>query len=251
MQLIAHVVDGHRIDIRPAPVERDWMDATGSRFAYRCLPLNIANAHGWEILCPAGFTAIWNGAPALDAISVHPDPGTTAPALSHFGSGVLTFHVPCLFRTEPGYDLMVQGPMNRPKDAIAPLTGIVETDWAPFSFTMNWIFTRPRAVVRFEKGEPYAHLFPLRRGELENVEPRLALLSENPELKKAHEAWSASRSRFNQDLSKPDSQAQAEKWQKLYYRGVDTSGRRTGADDHRTRVKLKPFEPSKNERNER
>jgi Family of unknown function (DUF6065) len=31
-------------------MERAWMDATDQRFAYRCLPLNIANAHGWEIL---------------------------------------------------------------------------------------------------------------------------------------------------------------------------------------------------------
>ena len=29
-----------------APVERDWMEATNQRFAYRCLPLNIANAYG-------------------------------------------------------------------------------------------------------------------------------------------------------------------------------------------------------------
>ena len=86
MQLIAHVIDGHQIDIRPAPVERNWMEATDHRYAYRCLPLNIANAHGWEILCPAGFTAIWNGGKGLDAISVHPDAGTTAPAISHFGS---------------------------------------------------------------------------------------------------------------------------------------------------------------------
>ena len=41
MKLIAHVIDGHQVDIRPAPVN-DWMEATNQRFAYRCLPLNIA-----------------------------------------------------------------------------------------------------------------------------------------------------------------------------------------------------------------
>src|SRR4051812_45121993 len=29
--------------IVPAPARRDWMDATHEKFAYRCLPLNIAN----------------------------------------------------------------------------------------------------------------------------------------------------------------------------------------------------------------
>src|SRR5690606_30494589 len=51
MKLTAHVLDGHTLDVRPAPRERTWMDATDQRYAYRCLPLDIANAHGWELLC--------------------------------------------------------------------------------------------------------------------------------------------------------------------------------------------------------
>src|SRR5882757_4419474 len=61
MKLTAYVLDGHEVAIRPAPVDREWMEATNERFAYRCLPLNIANAHGWEILCRSGFSAVWNG----------------------------------------------------------------------------------------------------------------------------------------------------------------------------------------------
>src|SRR6516164_748572 len=41
--------------------QRDWMDATPSRFAYRCLPLTIANQTGWWIKNPVGFTAVWRG----------------------------------------------------------------------------------------------------------------------------------------------------------------------------------------------
>lgn len=241
MKLTAYVADGHTIDIRPAPVDRDWMDNIDQRFAYRCLPLSIANAHGWEILCTAGFTAVWDGGRALDAVTVTPDEGAIAPALGHFGYGVLTFHVPCLFRTEAGFDLMVSGPINRPKDAIAPLTGLIETDWAPYSFTMNWQFTRPRTAVRFEKGEPFCHIMPVRRGEIEAVEPELRSLSDNPELKRQHETWVANRNRFNDDLRQPGSQAQAEKWQKLYHRGVMPDGEAAGTADHRTRLKVRPF----------
>jgi hypothetical protein len=242
MKLTAYVIDGHIVDIRPAPVERDWMDNTDQRYAYRCLPLSIANAHGWEILCSAGFTAIWDGGRDKESVRVVPDPGTHAPALGHFGAGVLTFHVSCLFRTEPAYDLMVQGPINAPKDAIAALTGIIETDWSPFSFTMNWQFTRPGIPVRFERGEPFCHLMPVRRGELETIEPELRLLSENPELRLEHETWTANRKKFNTDLQEPGSEAQAEKWQKLYHRGVAPSGT-AGAADHQTRLKVKPFKP--------
>src|SRR5262249_40451981 len=98
-KLIGYVSAGHKIEIRPAPLERSWMQATGERLAYRCLPLNIANTHGWEILCDSGFTAIWNGGAGLDAVALQADDGAPLPASSHFGHGVLTFHIPCLFRT--------------------------------------------------------------------------------------------------------------------------------------------------------
>jgi Family of unknown function (DUF6065) len=124
------VPPGDHVDIRPAPVEREWMEETDQRYAYRCLPLNIANAFGWEVLCPSGFTAVWDGGKGIPSLQVHPDGGAPAPAISHFMQGILTFHIRCLFRTEPGYDLMVQGPINRPKDGIAPLSGVIETDWS-------------------------------------------------------------------------------------------------------------------------
>ena len=138
MHLTAYVIDGHTLDIRPAPRERDWMDRTGERYAYRCLPLDMANALGWELLCQTGFEAAWDGGDALEALQVHPDPGTAAPAVSHFGHGVLTFHVPCLFRSDTGTELLVTGPLNRPRDGIGALSGLVETDWSPYPFTMNW-----------------------------------------------------------------------------------------------------------------
>ncbi len=241
MELTAYTLEGHQIDIRPAPHERDWMDASPERFAYRCLPLNIANAHGWELLLPSACRATWNGRTEINAVSVYPAPGTAAPAVSHFGKGILTFHVTCLFRTEPGYDLYVQGPVNRPKDAIAPLCGIIETDWAPYTFTMNWMFTRPGTVVRFEKGEPFCHIFPVRRGEIEAFEPRVRPIADSPELMEQQQLWNVSRTEFMRELAKTGTEANKERWQKLYYRGLDAEGREVKTADHRTRLRVKPF----------
>jgi hypothetical protein len=240
--LTAYVIDGHELSIRPAPVERPWMDASDRRFAYRCLPLNIANAHGWELLCSSRFSAIWDGTKGIDAIRVRAPAGKQAPAISHFGNGVLTFHVPCLFQTDASVDLYVTGPVNRPKDGIAALSGIIETDWSPYSFTMNWLFTRPFHKVWFEEGEPFCHLFPVARGKLEDVTPELRRLSENPELEREHKAWSASRNSFNADLAVHDSTAAQQEWQKSYFRGVTPSGE-VGPPSHRSRLRLKLFKP--------
>src|SRR5215472_4231609 len=189
MKLIVYLIDGHSIEIRPASARRDWMDQTIDSFAYRCLPLNIANAHGWEILCPGSFSAVWNGSHGASGLTVTRDDAIGNQASSHFGYGVLTFRTNCVFRTEPGYDLLVQGPVNSPKDGIAALSGIIETDWAPFTFTMNWKFTRANHTVSFSKGEPICHFFPIPRGGLESFQPMLEPLSEDPELAEVVTGW--------------------------------------------------------------
>jgi hypothetical protein len=150
--------------------------------------------------------------------------------------------VPCLFRTEPGIDLYVTGPVNRPKDGIAPLSGIIETGWSPYTFTMNWLFTRPHHEVRFEAGEPLCHLFPIQCGQLEELVPAVRKLSENPDLEREHKLWSESRKTFNADLNKPGSKAVQDQWQKAYFRGAMPSGKL--ADGHRSRLRLRPFKSS-------
>jgi hypothetical protein len=216
------------------------MDRTPDKFAYRCLPLNIANAHGWLILNELPFLATWNGGSGLDAISIQAC-GTGAPLLarSHFGSGVLTFNVTALFRTEPGYDLIVTGPFNQPKDAIQPLTGIVETDWIPFTFTMNWKFTRTDHQVAFERDEPFCMIFPIKRGFVEEVVPVVHSMQEDDEVRQAYEAFARSRTRFNYDLLIPGSDARLQEWQKDYFRGTTQFG--PTPVDHRTKIKLKDF----------
>ncbi|MCA6109005.1 DUF6065 family protein [Bradyrhizobium cenepequi] len=239
-ELTAYVINGHELRIRPAAAERQWMDDSDQRFAYRCLPLNIANTYGWEILCTAGFSAIWDGRKTKDAITIKATSHLPPPAISHFGGGVLTFHVPCLFRTDSGIDLYVTGPVNRPKDGIAPLSGIIETDWSPYTFTMNWLFTRPHHEVWFEAGEPFCHLLPVRRGELEEFSPAIRKLSEKPELEREHRFWSESRNTFNADLNQPGSKAVQDQWQKTYFRGIMPSGQ-PAPDGHRSRLRLRPF----------
>ncbi len=229
------------LKLRPAPHRRDWMDASSDGYAYRCLPLAIANAHGWEALTPGRIEARWNGGKTHEAIDVRAAPGERPLAVSHFGEGVLTFHIPCLFRTPPGYDLFVMGPTNRVKAHIQPLNGVVETDWSPFSFTMNWIFTTPGETVVFEKDEPVASFFPIQRGVIERFEPVMRRPEDDPDFWGAHMAWRQSRETFNQDLHDPESEARAKKWQKTYINGpekpLDTP--------HRTRLRLADFQPPK------
>lgn len=242
MELKCYLYPGWRPRIRASSFRRDWMDATPESFAYRCLPLDIANAHGWEILSPCGFEARWNGGSRTEDVTVVPDAGTApedAP-VALFGQGTVTFHVAGLFRTEPGWNLWVGGPPNSGKDGIVPLNGVIETDWSPYSFTMNWRFTRPGQWVRFEENEPFAFFFPVQRGVIEAVEPRFAPIEADPQLKSQFEAWSRSRDAFQQEVALNPPALPSEKWQKLYYRGVDAQGQ-PGPADHKSKLRVREF----------
>ncbi len=241
MKLTAHRIPGVVAPIRAAPPTRDWMDQSRDRFAYRCLPLNVANSHGWEILCPAAFEAHWSGGARQADITITPlEDGAPVP-VSHFGGGVLTFHTGYLFCTPELYSLHVSGPANRAKDGIVPLTGIAETDWLPFPLTMNWMFTAGDVRVRFEKDEPFCNVFPVRRSLLEEIEPELRELADNPELQQAYQEWNTSRSGFIQELPVHGSEAREQGWQKNYMRGHHPGGGSGGAE-HRTRLRVREFE---------
>ncbi|WP_426957815.1 DUF6065 family protein [Muricoccus radiodurans] len=239
IRLVAHRLDGPAPVLRPAPSRRAWMDASPQGFAHRCLPLTIANAHGWEVVGECGFEAWWNGGDAPGDVTVRVDrPGRPEP-VGHFGAGVLTFHIDALFRTDPGISLWVSGPPNAPKDGIAPLTGIVETDWSPATFTMNWRFTRARHPVRFAPGEPIAFLFPIPRNLIGRVRPEMRGIGEDPALEAAYRSWSAGRSAFNAGLKEPGSEAWSQGWQRGYHRGRMQGA---SAEGHLTRVAARPFE---------
>lgn len=216
------------------------MDQTTNRFAYRCLPLNIANAHGWLILNSSPFMATWNGEPNIDGISMQSSiVGSPILARSHFGSGVLTFNVNALFRTEPGYDLMITGPLNQPKNSIQPLSGVVETDWAPFTFTMNWKFTRKLSPVSFERDEPFCMIYPVKRELIQGFEPEIRSMEDDQEVYEGYKAFAKSRDEFNADLHVPGSKAQSLGWQKHYFRGHTQFA--SAPSDHQIKLKIKDF----------
>jgi uncharacterized protein DUF6065 len=242
MDFLCYLHEGWQPLIRPAEPTRPWMDATPEAFAYRCLPLNIANAHGWEILTPVGFEAYWRGGPSPAEVVIRSDdgmPSVSAP-VSLFGQGTFTIHIQALFRTPPGWNLLVGGSPNRAKEGVAALSGVIETDWSPYTFTMNWRFLRRNHWIRFEAGEPICFIQPTQRDALERMNPKFVALKDNPEAARQFAAWSKSRIDFQAAVAKTAPSSAADQWQKRYYRGLDMDDKQ-GVADHRAKLRLKPF----------
>jgi hypothetical protein len=215
------------------------MDAAHQRHPYRCLPLVIANQCGWVVRNPTGFSAYWYGGAAKQDIELRFDNPAENRIVTHFGSGVITFTIPYLFRTPPGINLWVKGPANWVKDGVQPLEGVVEADWIASTFTMNWKITRICEWVRFDAGEPICMLVPVPRGLVESLVPRIEPITANPELQTQYQQWEASRSDFLVGLSARDPDAVARGWQKDYFQGKTPDGK--AIDSHQTRLSVKPF----------
>jgi hypothetical protein len=244
--LIVFITRDTAPQIAPAPISRTWMSKlseTRKGWPNRCLPMLTANQSGWELRNRCAFTATWLGQENGADVMITPDQSDTGQFLpvSHFGDGILTWHLPMLFRTPAGYNLLVRGPANYPKDAVCPLEGIVETDWASASFSMSWKLTRKLMPVRFEVDEPICMIVPQRRAELEEFAPEVRRIESDENLQRKHEFFLRSRDAAKQieQVARVAAGEQVQ-WQGDYTRGRHTDGE-AGTPDHQTRRHLRSF----------
>lgn len=241
-EIVAYSAWGFGVEIVPAPLRRDWMDATERGFAYQCLPMTLANQSGWFILAPHGAIAEWNGGPAQGDLRVEvygvAESGMTH-AASAVGSGILSWTIPYLFQTSPGWNLLCRGPANHIKDGVQALEGLVETDWSTASFSSNWKLTRP-GRVEFAPGEPIAMLVPYARGDIESFRTRKAELSSNPALCRGYVEWITSRQAFAaEQLAANPPGVVNQRFQKHYFQGNTVGG--VHFDDHQKKRRVEPF----------
>jgi hypothetical protein len=196
---------------------------------------------GWELLAPVGFRARWDGGPLPEATAIRFE-GPPSPLVgSRFGDGIVTVTPGWLFRTPRRTGLWVRGPVNAPKDGASPLEGVVETDWSPYTFTLNWKLTRPGLEVAFEAGEPLGHVVPVPRGALARFAPRIEPIAAEKDLHAQYLAWCASRAEAARRMAAGEAPPSiSEVWDLGYLQGKDRRGRR--ARGHETRLGLAEFE---------
>lgn len=219
--------------------------------AVRCLPLSIANTVGWQLLCPDGVTIEWNGGPGGADLKItfdHPerwaltdDDKSRPPAFakSHFQTGIVTFQIGRLFRTSEGWSLWAMGPPNNYKDGIAPLSGVIETYWLDYSFTMNWKMTRP-GQVRFEEGEAFCFITPTCIPAIAECQPVEHAITDFPELAANVRAGGVERDALMERMRSGDKDAIEHPWGRRYWRGEQPEGSTAPAPQvHYSKVRTK------------
>jgi hypothetical protein len=245
-QLVAYQLNPSiKMRLAAAASGRDWMNTSNSGFANRCLPMRIANQAGWVVLNDQPLRTQWLGGSDPGSVIVEYAGDPPHAAVGHFGEGILTFRIPFLFRTPPGISLLFRGPANLPKDAIAPLEGLVETDWAIAAASVNWKFTRANTWVEFQKDEPVCMIVPQKLAQLESYQPRVVKIADDSELSRNYQHWRRSVAEFTERLRERDPLAIQQGWQKFYFRGTAPHMQSTTTacqvGDHRLKLDLQEF----------
>ncbi len=236
-ELIAYRLRPWAPSIVPAAARRSWMDDTPGGWVYRCLPMTLANQNGWMLLNPVEFDVVWNGSRRTDGLAFRSRQGRPSPLVtSIFGYGIVTWDVPYLFRTPPGYNLIVRGPTNLFKPGAQALDGLVETDWAVATFTMNWKITTAFRRVRFGQDEPFCMIQPQARGEVETLRPEIRPIASAPGLEESYRRWADSRESFSAERA---DQPTGPRWQRHYTRGEAPGGE--VAPEHQKKLRVQPF----------
>ena len=237
-----HALTEHPPQVRPARAKRKWMDDFPDRHAYRCLPLSIANAFGWEVLSPIPVEIRWNGGMAkedIQIIGLRELPGG-APVehfcRSNFSRGIITFHLDYVIETDQDWGILATGPLNDPKPTAAPLTGIIETDWLPYPFTMNWQLMQP-GTTRFEEGEPFCFFIPVPLRILPNTQLEICRMADDADLEARHNRFRDARNDFMGRIEAGDLETIKEAWQRHYFVGRHPDG--ALAPEHLNKLRLR------------
>lgn len=175
-------IDG--LEIVPAHPQREWMNKTPMPqrhdhsapveptvkqdqfgFANRCLPMLMANQIGWNVVTkvPYVITALSQG----NHVTYFPlrRPPRFGGPVNNFANGIVTWQVPWVMETPPGWDLLVIPPPNKYlPSGVTCLSGLVETDHSPATFTVNW-HLEPLTAVHLEPGDVIATLIPFHTDE--------------------------------------------------------------------------------------
>ncbi|MCB9149971.1 MAG: glycosyltransferase family 2 protein [Caldilineaceae bacterium] len=180
MKLKAYQLHERAVSIQPAAQENVFSPANTLNGVS---PVLHVEEQGWRLCCPYAVEMTWNGGPSADDIALRcseplnaDEPGFVQPKTN----GRFTLHSGYQFKidnsqidsqiddgqvnttqTDGAALLWVRGPINQPKDGLAPREQFVDAATFPCTISIDWQFTRPNQAIRFAAGEPFCTLVPV------------------------------------------------------------------------------------------
>ena len=159
----AHNWSDQAYPLQPGNRRRDWIEDM-NKWPRRCLPLTIANTFGWDLCSSIDVELTWHG-DMNEQVQLSISNGPSECLSNHLTSGIVSWLVPWIIRTEKDWGIMVGPVPNLLRDGVTCHSGVIETSWFPSTYGITWMFTRP-CSIKVSKGEPVGRIMPIRIKDL-------------------------------------------------------------------------------------
>ena len=156
-------------NIKPLPVNRDWMDQTYDAHAYKCFPISLTNQLGWAISFPEDISFIWDGISDTSADHVKVIKGHKY-VYTGRSNATISFHTGISFATDENVTLLTMPVPNIFVDGATAFTTMISTSFFKGELPIVWRITRPNVEITIKAGTPVATILPIDLSLIQNSE---------------------------------------------------------------------------------
>jgi hypothetical protein len=184
---------GHPVKIEQSKVQRDWMDETDNKHAYKCFPVSQANTVGWSISFLNDIEFVWDGISDTSEshVVILKDDGNVCN--TGRANATISFDTGLFFKTDQNMSIISIPPSNYFIDGATAFTSVISTSFFPEAYPVAWKVTRPNFPILIPAGTPVATLIPLSISNLCEVEleinNKVFMPESKEERKEKTEAW--------------------------------------------------------------
>jgi hypothetical protein len=168
----AYVVPGAKVKIEQTRVQREWMDNTSDRHAYKCFPLAMANSIGYSISFLEDIEFVWDGISDSSDTHVKIIRGQDS-CNTVRGNSTVSFHSGIFFKTDEDVSMLSIVPPNYFIDGAVPFTSIISTSFHDDMLPIAWKITRPNVNIVIPAGTPVITIIPISLKNLTTFELNL------------------------------------------------------------------------------
>lgn len=143
---------------------RDWMDDSVDKQAYKCLPVTLANCLGWSFSLPEDVSFILHS--STDTVEI-----LGGSKYSHVDrtNGTISFISGLTIQTDTPTSLLIMPVPNQFIDGVSPFTSIVNTSVLKAPIPSAWKITRYDQKITIKSGTPIAAIIPISLTGLQDV----------------------------------------------------------------------------------
>jgi hypothetical protein len=144
---------------------RDWMDDSVDKQAYKCLPVTLANCLGWSFSLPEDISFILHSSTnTVEILSGHKYSSTDRT------NGTISFRSGLTIQSDAPTSLLIMPVPNQFVDGVSPFTSVVNTSVLKSPVPSAWKITRYDEVITVKKDTPIAAIIPISLTGLQDVE---------------------------------------------------------------------------------